>query len=122
MFAAPRGRFTDAYDHALLIDDKAGVEALELFRSDVDTYVRLYDFLSQIIDYGNTELEKRSIFLRLLARLIRGESRHESIDLSDVVLTDLAHRVGETRRLDLGGDQVLLDPFDRVRLGCRPGS
>ncbi len=111
LFAAPKSRFAEAYDHALLIDDKAGVEALELFRKDVDTYVRLYDFLSQIIDYGNTALEKRSIFLRLFARLIRTESRHESIDLSDVVLTDLAHHEGETRRLDLGGDQVLLDPL-----------
>ncbi|MGI9156813.1 MAG: type I restriction endonuclease subunit R [Marmoricola sp.] len=117
LFSAPRSRFTQAYDHAVMIDDEATVERLEMFRKDVDSYVRLYDFLSQIVDYGNTDLEKRSIFLRLFARLIRTETRHETIDLSDVVLTDLAHREGDAQDLSLRGDPVLLDPMTAAGSG-----
>jgi type I restriction enzyme R subunit len=111
LLSAPRTRFTSAWDHALAHDDKAELERLDLFRRDVDTYVRLYDFLSQIISYGRTSLEKRAIFYRLLGRLIREDTRHESIDLSDVVLANIAHRAGETARLGLAGDHVALDPI-----------
>ncbi len=53
-------------------DAKAGaaaedqMDALLLFRADMGTFHRLYAFLSQIFDYGNTDIEKRSIFLRLI--------------------------------------------------------
>jgi hypothetical protein len=32
---------------------------MELFRGDMGAYLRLYTFLSQIFDYGQTALEKR---------------------------------------------------------------
>ncbi|MGI8645336.1 MAG: type I restriction endonuclease subunit R, partial [Nocardioides sp.] len=118
LLSAPRGRFTSALDHAIAHDDVGEVERLELFRKDVDTYVKLYDFLSQVIDYGQTDLEKRAIFLRLFARLIRDESRHETIDLSDVVLANLAHKSGVQHRLDLGGDHVTLDPLTGAGSGA----
>ncbi len=38
---------------------------------DVGTFVRLYDFMSQIIDYGDPDPEKKQIYLRLLERLIQ---------------------------------------------------
>ncbi len=34
------------------------MDALILFKADMATYVRAYTFLSQIIDYGNTDFEK----------------------------------------------------------------
>ena len=37
---------------------KDEMDALILFKSDMGAFVRLYSFLSQIFDYGNTELEK----------------------------------------------------------------
>ncbi|HEY0950847.1 type I restriction endonuclease subunit R [Nocardioides sp.] len=112
LLAEPRVRFTAALDHALAQDDRGELERLELFRKDVDTYVKLYDFLSQVINYGQTDLEKRAIFFRLFARLIRDESRHETVDLSDVVLANVAHREGATVRLDLAtGQPVELDPL-----------
>ena len=112
LLSGPRLRYTAALDHALAQDDRAELERLELFRKDVDTFVKLYDFLSQVIDYGQTALEKRAIFFRLLARLIRDESRHETVDLSDVVLANVAHREGTTLRLDLAtGARVQLEPL-----------
>lgn len=43
--------------------DAARLEELDLFRSDVNSFIRAYDFLSQIINYHDTALEKRSTFL-----------------------------------------------------------
>ena len=34
-------------------------------------FARIYDFLSQIIDYGDTRVEKLAIYLKLLARLVK---------------------------------------------------
>ena len=111
LLSAPRSRFTSGLDRAITDDDETERARLELFRHDVDAYVRLYDFMSQVIDYQQTALEKRAIFLRLLSRLIRSDTAHESIDLSDVVLTHVAQRRRETQRLDLGGDRVQLSPI-----------
>src|SRR5690606_38919288 len=61
--------------------------ALTLFRADMGTYVRLYTFLSQIFDYGNTAIEKRAIFYKHLIRLLEFGREREGIDLSKVVLT-----------------------------------
>lgn len=120
LLSVPRVRFTSALDHAIEQDDRGEIERLELFRKDVDTYVKLYDFLSQVINYGQTDLEKRAIFFRLFARLIRADSRHESIDLSDVVLANIAHKAGTQQRLGLGGDHVDLDPLTGAGSGAAP--
>ncbi len=82
-------RFATRYTSALDAGDKAAVDELDIFRKDVGTFVRLYDFMSQIVDYGDPELEKRSIFLRLLERLIRPENFTAGIDLSDVTLVKI---------------------------------
>ncbi len=62
-------------------------DALQLFKKDLGNYVRLYGFLSQIFDYGNTALEKRAIFFRLLERLLTFDRELETIDLSALELT-----------------------------------
>ena len=51
------------------------------------TYQRVYTFLSQIFDYGNTDFEKRSIFFKYLLRLLKFGREREGVDLSQVVLT-----------------------------------
>ena len=47
---------------------KDKVDALILFKGDIAAYMRIFGFLSQIFDYGITEVEKRSIFFCLLHR------------------------------------------------------
>ena len=59
---------------ALESDDKVTLNTLDLFRKDVSTYVRLYDFMSQIVDYGDPYMEMLSIFLRLLEKFIADSS------------------------------------------------
>ncbi|MDP1646193.1 MAG: type I restriction endonuclease [Thiobacillus sp.] len=74
-------------------DDKAvedaqnELNALILFKGDMGAYIRLYTFLSQIFDYGNTAIEKRAIFYKRLLPLLEFGREREGIDLSKVVLT-----------------------------------
>jgi type I restriction enzyme R subunit len=64
-----------------------GLNALILFKSDMGAFIRLYTFLSQIFDYGNTALEKRAIFYKRLLPLLEFGREREGVDLSKVVLT-----------------------------------
>ncbi len=86
-------RFAARYNSALMDNggagDKAALDELDMFRKDVGTFVRLYDFMSQIIDYGDPDLEKKQIFLRLLERLIQPNNYTAAIDLSDISLVAL---------------------------------
>ncbi|MFI8367615.1 type I restriction endonuclease subunit R [Streptomyces sp. NPDC085466] len=105
-------RFQDRYTAALAANDgegdKAALEELGMFRKDVGTFVRLYDFMSQIIDYGDADLEKRSIYLRLLARRIQPDNYTAPIDLSDVVLQNVKQIDKGKVDISLGGQSVVL--------------
>ncbi|MFG3112978.1 type I restriction endonuclease subunit R [Streptomyces sp. NPDC048197] len=105
-------RFQDAYTAALLANggegDKAVLEELDMFRKDVGTFVRLYDFMSQIIDYGDADLEKRSIYLRLLSRRIQPDNYTAPIDLSDVVLRNVKQIDKGKADISLGSQDVAL--------------
>ena len=63
------------------------LDALTLFKGDMGAYIRLYTFLSQIFDYGNTGIEKRVMFYKRLLPLLEFGREREGIDLSKVVLT-----------------------------------
>ena len=89
-FNSAKGRFfasKEANDTTAAEAAKAEMDALILFKADLGTYVRLYTFLSQIIDYGSTEVEKRWIFFRRLLPLLDFGRERERVDLSKVVLT-----------------------------------
>ena len=99
--------FARRYARALEEDDKVTLNALDLFRKDVSTYVRLYDFMSQIVDYGDPYLEMLSIYLRLLERVIGETSWAADVDLSDVVLLGVRHTKGAAVDISLTGDGQL---------------
>ena len=95
------------------------LEALVLFRSDMGSYVRLYTFLSQIFDYGQTELEKRAIFYRRLIPLLDFERERASIDLSKVQLTHHALKQRSSASLPLrSGASEGLDPITASGAGA----
>lgn len=75
---------------------------LEEFRGTVNAFVRAYDFLSQIIDYGDTRVEKWAIFLRVYRRTIeRDTDDGPAIVTDDIVLTHYRLRRQEQRELKL---------------------
>lgn len=96
-------------DERAAADAKDHMDALTLFKGDMATFQRLYSFLSQILDYGNTEIEKRAIFFRRLLPLLEFGRDREGIDLSGVKLThhslkaeakrDLLYGEGEAPKL-----------------------
>lgn len=80
-------RYRVRLKEAAAANDKKSIDALELFRKDVGGFIRTYDFLSQIVNYGDTDLEKRSIFYKHLLPWLKNSDRGEPIDLSAVKMT-----------------------------------
>ncbi|MER7547965.1 DEAD/DEAH box helicase family protein [Spirillospora sp. NPDC127506] len=99
--------FRRRYAAAIEAEDKVTLNTLDLFRKDVSTYVRLYDFMSQIVDYGDPYMEMLSIFLRLLERVIAESSWTADVDLSDVVLVGVKHTKKIAVNISLTGDGEL---------------
>jgi type I restriction enzyme R subunit len=103
----PKDTFATLYASAKTRQDKAELERLELFRKDAGTFVRLYDFMSQVVDYGNTSLEKLSVFLRQLVRVIAVDRLTAEVDLSDVMLKRVKQVDRGQLDLALSGEAVL---------------
>ena len=61
--------------------------ALDLFKKDMISFTRLYEFLSQIVDYEDTELEKLWAFSKGLIPNIRTYDEKEEVDISLIKLT-----------------------------------
>ena len=71
-----------------LKDAKAAVDELTIFKSDLLTFTRQYEFLSQIADFESTDLEMLSLYARNLAPLLRDSAPEDDpIDLSSVELS-----------------------------------
>ena len=97
---------------------KQEMDSLTLFKGDMAAYVRLYTFLSQIFDYGNTDIEKRAIFFKRLLPLLEFGREREGIDLSKVVLTHHNLRSLGTRPMPLNdGDTPKLEPITEAGSG-----
>jgi len=97
---------------------KGELDALLLFQSDMGAFQRLYTYLSQIFDYGNTEIEKRSIFYKQVLRLLEFGREREGIDLSKVVLTHHNLKNLGKRPMPLaGGEKPKLEPPSEVGAG-----
>jgi type I restriction enzyme R subunit len=97
---------------------KTEIEALVLFKTDMGAYQRLYSFLSQIFDFGNSAVEKRAIFFKRLIPLLEFGRERTSIDLSKVVLTH--HNLRRQNQINLPlnqGEAPKLPPVTEVGSG-----
>lgn len=75
-------------------------DALDIFKKDLGTFVRFYEFMSQIVDYDDKSLEKLSLYARHLRPMLRETLMEEdSIDLSSVLLSH--YRLSKIRQQDL---------------------
>jgi type I restriction enzyme, R subunit len=78
------------------------------FKDAVDKFVRTYSFLSQIVAFGDTKLERDYIYCRALAARLRDQTTVERLDLgSEVELTHLRNEVtyeGSLSLSDEGGE------------------
>lgn len=75
-------------------------DALDIFRKDLGTFVRFYEFMSQIVDYDDKQLEKLSLYARNLRPMLRETMVDEDdIDLNGIVLSH--YRLSKIRQQDL---------------------
>jgi len=91
-------------------------DSLEIFKKDLGTFVRFYEFMSQIVDYSDKDLEKLSLYAKHLRPMLREILLDEEvIDLQSVVLSH--YRLSKIRQQDLSLQeeaQEYLVPSDAV--------
>lgn len=98
-------------------DCKKAKDALEIFKKDLGTFVRFYEFMSQIVDYNDKDLEKLSLYARNLRPMLRETVVDEDdIDLSSIVLSH--YRVSKIRQQHLAlqenSEEYKLEPGDEA--------
>ncbi|WP_222844663.1 hypothetical protein [Saccharomonospora sp. CUA-673] len=67
--------------------------------------MRLYDFMSQVVDYGTSDLEKLAEFLRQLVHVLRSEDSGEAVDVSGLELRRVRQVDQGKADIALSGDQ-----------------
>lgn len=75
---------------------------LDLFKKDLNSFIRFYEFVSQITPFDDYDLERLNVFARHLLPLLRQEVLEEDeIDISSVVLTHYNLKAKRTQDLQL---------------------
>ena len=86
---------------------KKARDIIEVFKKDLISFCRYYEFSSQIVDFEDFDLEKLNIYAKHLHPLLRFGVLKDDIDLSDMAMThyrlqgqreanlQLGHKVGE---------------------------
>lgn len=98
---------------------KDEVNVLLLFKSDMQAFVSLYTFLSQIFDYGSTEIEKRFLFYKRLIPLLEFGRERDGVDLSGVRLTHHTLKDLGKRNISVaGGEKTPLAPISGAGTGA----
>lgn len=92
-------------------------DRLEIFKKDLGSYVRFYEFMSQIVDYDDKDLEKLSLYARHLRPMLRvAASVEDELDLSNVVMTH--YRLSKIRQKDIklkeNSSDYKIDPTNDV--------
>ncbi|MFI8592319.1 type I restriction endonuclease subunit R [Dietzia maris] len=100
-------RFTNRMDAAVAASDAVEIDELEMFRKDARTYVRQYEFLSQLFDYENPWLEKLALYLKMLTPFLDSGQRDAPIDLSTVTIDYIGHHKQATHDATLAGGTPL---------------
>ena len=99
---------------------KRDKDALEIFKKDLGSFVRFYEFMSQIVDYNDKDLEKLSLYARNLRPMLRETNLDEDdIGLENVMLTH--YRLSKIRQQEL----ILGEPsveYGKLRPGEGLGS
>ena len=95
-------KYKSRFEHAKTLNDptsianaeadmqeaKKELDALGIFKADLVSLTRYYEFMSQICDYDSTDLARLSLYARHIAPLLREKTPEEDpIDLSSVALS-----------------------------------
>jgi type I restriction enzyme, R subunit len=108
--APGKSRFAARYKAAVEAKDGEAKDRLDIFRSDLTSFVNAYDFLSQILNFEDVAIEKFALYARALARVIRDHTLYVPIDLSGVELMGYTIHKNSAIDLTLSGEGEL-DPL-----------
>lgn len=87
-------------------------EVQDRFRGDVSSYISAYDFLSQLTDYGDADLERLHAFCRMLLPRLQGKAGGDEALDSSVRLAGYKVVNEKEHQLDLeAGKTVLMKPM-----------
>jgi type I restriction enzyme R subunit len=100
--SGPVSRFKGQFNEAEEKGDKELIDQLLMFEKDLGSFCRLYEFLSQIVNYADTELEGSYLFFRHLAPLIKRENRKLPLELSGLEMTHYKLKSGQPVSIKLG--------------------
>ena len=79
---------------------KQARDRLEIFKKDLGSFVRFFEFMSQIVDYEDKEFEKLSLFARYLRPLLHEQNvQEDEIDLSNIEMSH--YRLSKIREQDI---------------------
>lgn len=106
-------------EHAL---KEAGeqVDQLDLFRKNLQSFVRLYEFLSQIVPYEDRELEQLCVYAKHLHPLLRVDRlQQDDVDVGELQLSHyrLSKRAEHQLRLNEETGEYTLKPGSDVGSG-----
>lgn len=106
-------------EHAL---KEAGeqVDQLDLFRKNLQSFVRLYEFLSQIVPYEDRELEQLCVYAKHLHPLLRVDRlQQDDVDVGELQLSHyrLSKRAEHQLRLSEENGEYTLKPGSDVGSG-----
>lgn len=85
---------------------KESKDSLDVFKKTLTTYVRMYDFLSQVHDYEDIELEKFASDARGLTPNLHVTELAPDVDIGDVVLTKYKLVNQGRTSIDLKGGKI----------------
>lgn len=106
-------------EHAL---KEAGeqIDQLDLFRKNLQSFVRLYEFLSQIVPYEDRELEQLCVYAKHLHPLLRVDRlQQDDVDVGELQLSHyrLSKRAEHQLRLNEEDGEYTLKPGSDVGSG-----
>lgn len=96
------------------------LDALDLFKKNLGSFVRAYEFLSQIIFFEDAELEQLCVFAKHLLPLLRQEAlEDDDIDISELALSHYRITKRKEHELRLAQDDAEygLDPITELGSG-----
>jgi len=96
------------------------LDGLDLFKKNLQSFVRAYEFLSQIVVYDDPELEQLCVYAKHLHPLLRvNRPDEDEIDVSELSLTHyrLTKRAEHRLRLGESGEDYRLKPITDVGSG-----
>lgn len=92
-------------------------DRLDLFKKNLGSFVRFYEFISQIVEYDDRELEKLCVFAKHLRPQLRDENLEEDVDISSLELTHYRLNKIREQELKLDDEGEALEPGKELGMG-----